>query len=67
MGESQCGGMVARESCGVGGWGVGKLRCEGVTVCVSFGVEDLQFVGVALHGSCGGGVSVWGSGFVEDL
>ena len=38
MGESQHGGVAARESCDRGGGcGVGKLRCEGVTVCVSCG------------------------------
>ena len=35
-----CGG------CGVGSCGVSELQCVGVLVCGSFGVWDLQSVGV---------------------
>ena len=46
---------------------MGKLRCEGITICVSCGVWLLQFVRIALCGCCSGGVSVQGSCCVGDL
>ena len=73
MGELKYGGVAVWGSHSVREWRqgrfavwaegccVGKLRCEGITICVSCGVWLLQFVQIALCGCCSGEVSVQGS------